>query len=153
VGNRLYVGNLSYDTNEQELQDLFGQAGKVASVTLPTDRDTGRMRGFAFVEMSTDAEAQEAIRKFNGTTLRDRQINVNEARPREERGGGGGGYGGGSRGGYGGGSGGRSGGGGGYGGGGGGYGGGGGGGRSSGSSGSGGGGGRRGGGGRDYGDY
>jgi RNA recognition motif-containing protein len=151
VGNRLYVGNLSYDTNEQELQDLFGQAGKVASVTLPTDRDTGRMRGFAFVEMSTDAEAQEAIRKFNGTTLRDRQINVNEARPREERGGGGGGYGGGSRGGYGGGSGGRSGGGGGYGGGGGGFGGGGG--RSSGSSGSGGGGGRRGGGGRDYGDY
>ena len=81
MGNRLYVGNLSYDTNEQELQDLFGQAGKVASVTLPTDRDTGRMRGFAFVEMSTDAEAQEAIRKFNGTTLRDRQINVNEARP------------------------------------------------------------------------
>jgi RNA recognition motif-containing protein len=93
VGNRLYVGNLSYDTNEQELQDLFGQAGKVASVTLPTDRDTGRMRGFAFVEMSTEAEAQEAIRKFNGTTLRDRQINVNEARPREDRGGGG--YGGG----------------------------------------------------------
>lgn len=137
MGNRLYVGNLSYDTNEQELQDLFGQAGKVASVTLPTDRDTGRMRGFAFVEMSTDAEAQEAIRKFNGTTLRDRQINVNEARPREERGGGGG-YGGGSRGGYGGG------------GSGGGYGGGGG--RSSGGGG-GGGGARRGGGGRDYGDY
>lgn len=138
MGNRLYVGNLSYDTNEQELQDLFGQAGKVASVTLPTDRDTGRMRGFAFVEMSTDAEAQEAIRKFNGTTLRDRQINVNEARPREERGGGGG-----SRGGYGGG------------GSGGGYGGGGG--RSSGGGGSrgggGGGGARRGGGGRDYGDY
>lgn len=133
MGNRLYVGNLSYDTNEQELQDLFGQAGKVASVTLPTDRDTGRMRGFAFVEMSTDAEAQEAIRKFNGTTLRDRQINVNEARPREERGGGGG-----SRGGYGGG------------GSGGGYGGGGG--RSSGGGG-GGGGARRGGGGRDYGDY
>jgi len=133
VGNRLYVGNLSYDTNEQELQDLFGQAGKVASVTLPTDRDTGRMRGFAFVEMSTDAEAQEAIRKFNGTTLRDRQINVNEARPREERGGGGG-YGGGSRGGSGGGY-------------------GGGGGRSSGGGGGGGGGARRGGGGRDYGDY
>ncbi len=137
MGNRLYVGNLSYDTNEQELQDLFGQAGKVASVTLPTDRDTGRMRGFAFVEMSTDAEAQEAIRKFNGTTLRDRQINVNEARPREERGGGGG-YGGGSRGGSGGGY-------------------GGGGGRSSGGGGSrgggGGGGARRGGGGRDYGDY
>lgn len=133
MGNRLYVGNLSYDTNEQELQDLFGQAGKVASVTLPTDRDTGRMRGFAFVEMSTDAEAQEAIRKFNGTTLRDRQINVNEARPREERGGGGG-YGGGSRGGSGGGY-------------------GGGGGRSSGGGGGGGGGARRGGGGRDYGDY
>ena len=102
-------------------------------MTLPTDRDTGRMRGFAFVEMSTDAEAQEAIRKFNGTTLRDRQINVNEARPREERGGGGG-YGGGSRGGSGGGY-------------------GGGGGRSSGGGGGGGGGARRGGGGRDYGDY
>ena len=141
MGNRLYVGNLSYDTNEQELQDLFGQAGKVASVTLPTDRDTGRMRGFAFVEMSTEAEAQEAIRKFNGTTLRDRQINVNEARPREDRGGGG--YGGGrSSGGYGGGG--RS----------GGYGGGGyGGGRSSGGGSRGGSGGRRGGGGRDYGDY
>ena len=154
MGNRLYVGNLSYDTNEQELQDLFGQAGKVASVTLPTDRDTGRMRGFAFVEMSTDAEAQEAISKFNGTTLRDRQINVNEARPREDRGGGGGGYGGGrSSGGYGGGG--RS--SGGYGGGGGGYGGGGGG-RSSGGSGGGSRGGssggrRGGGGGRDYGDY
>jgi RNA recognition motif-containing protein len=153
VGNRLYVGNLSYDTNEQELQDLFAQAGPVASVSLPTDRDTGRMRGFAFVEMQNEADAQEAIRKFNGSTLRDRQINVNEARPREDRGGGGGGGyggGGGSRGGYGGGS-------GGYGGGGGGYGGGGGSrgssGGSGGSRGGSGGGGRRGGGGRDYSGY
>jgi RNA recognition motif-containing protein len=139
VGTRLYVGNLSYDTNEQELQDLFEQVGKVGSISLPTDRDTGRMRGFAFVEMTTEADAQEAIRRFNGSTLRDRQINVNEARPREERGGGGG-----SRGGYGGGGGSR----GGYGGGG--YGGGGrssSGGRSSGGS------GRRGGGSRDFGGY
>jgi RNA recognition motif-containing protein len=150
VGKRLYVGNLSYDTNEQELQDLFAQAGPVASVSLPTDRDTGRVRGFAFVEMQNEADAQEAIRKFNGTTVRDRQINVNEARPREDRGGGGGGYGGGGgRGGYGGGGGGYGGGGGGYGGGGGSRGGGYGGGGRGGS-----GGGRRGGGGgRDYSGY
>jgi RNA recognition motif-containing protein len=114
VSTRLYVGNLSYDTTEQELQDLFSQAGSVQSVSLPTDRNTGRMRGFGFVEMASDTEAQAAIQKFNGHVLRDRQLTVNEARPREERGGGGGGgYGGGGYGG------------GGYGGGGGGYGGGG----------------------------
>jgi RNA recognition motif-containing protein len=151
MGNKLYVGNLSYDTNEKELQDLFAQAGTVESVSLPTDRATGRMRGFGFVEMASEADAQAAITKFNGTTLRERQITVNEARPREDRGGfggagggrsssggfgGGGGYGGGGRS--------SGGGGGGYGGGGGGYGGG------RGGSSSGGGGGRRGGGGRDY---
>ncbi len=146
MGTRLYVGNLSYSTTEEELQELFSQAGAVASVSLPTDRATGRMRGFGFVEMASDNEAQEAIRKFNGYTLRDRQLTVNEARPREERGGGGSGYGGGGRssgGGYGGG---------GYGGGGrsGGYGGSG---RSGGSRGGSGGGGRRGGGGSDYYNY
>jgi len=143
VSTRLYVGNLSYDTNEKELQELFAQAGAVAEVSLPTDRDTGRVRGFAFVEMQSEEEAQEAIRRFNGMTLRDRQITVNEARPREERGGGGGGRGGYGGGGYGGGG--RS-GGGGYGGGGGGYGGGGGGGYGGGGYGGGGRGGSRGGG-------
>ncbi len=93
MGTRLYVGNLSYSTTEEELQELFSQAGAVASVSLPTDRATGRMRGFGFVEMASDNEAQEAIQKFNGYTLRDRQLTVNEARPREERGSGGGGYG------------------------------------------------------------
>ena len=121
MSTRLYVGNLSYDTTEQELQELFAQAGSVQDVSLPTDRNTGRMRGFGFIQMGSDDDAQEAIRRFNGFVLRDRQLTVNEARPREERGGGGG-YGGGS-GGYGGGGGGGY-GGGGYGGGGGGRGGG-----------------------------
>jgi RNA recognition motif-containing protein len=95
MGTRLYVGNLSYSTTEQELQDLFGQAGGVADVSLPTDRATGRMRGFGFIEMASEDAAQEAIRRFNGFMLRDRELTVNEARPREERSGGG--YGGGSR--------------------------------------------------------
>ncbi len=96
MGTRLYVGNLSYNTTEQELQDLFSQAGGVEDVSLPTDRATGRMRGFGFVEMASEDAAQEAIRRFNGFVLRDRELTVNEARPREERsGGGGGGYGGG----------------------------------------------------------
>ena len=107
MGTRLYIGNLSYDTTEQELQELFAQVGPVNEISLPTDRDTGRVRGFAFVEMANETDAQEAIRRFNGSSLRNRQINVNEARPREERGGGGGagrssyggggGYGGGGR--------------------------------------------------------
>ena len=107
MGTKLYVGNLSYDTKEAELQELFAQVGPVSSVALPTDRETGRMRGFAFVEMTTEADAQTAIQRFNGSTLHDLQITVNEARPREERGGfggggrggGGGGRGGGGRGG------------------------------------------------------
>ncbi len=104
MGTRLYVGNLSYDTTEQELQELFSQAGAVEDVSLPTDRATGRMRGFGFVEMASDNDAQQAIQKFNGFVLRNRQLTVNEARPREERGGGGGGgYGGGGYGGGGGG--------------------------------------------------
>jgi cold-inducible RNA-binding protein len=83
---KLYVGNLSYETTEQELQELFAQAGGVASVALPTDRDTGRPRGFGFVEMASEDEARKAITMFNGQTLRDRQLKVNESRPREDGG-------------------------------------------------------------------
>ena len=113
---KIYVGNLSYDTTEDDLRTLFAQAGTVASVALIKDRDTGQSKGFAFVEMSNQSEAEKAIQTFNGYTLSNRPLKVNLARPKEERGfgggrGGGGGYGGG---------------GGGYGGGGGGYGGGGG---------------------------
>ena len=138
MGTKLYVGNLSFNTTETDLQDLFAQAGPVQEVTLMQDKFTGKSRGFAFVTMTSDADAQKAISEFNGKTVEGRPLTVNEARPREARPPGGGG-------GYGGGGGGRSGGGGGYGGGGGGYGGGGGGG---GYGGGGGGGGRRDGGGR-----
>jgi RNA recognition motif-containing protein len=129
MGTKLYVGNLSFNTTETDLQDLFAQAGPVQEVTLMQDKFTGKSRGFAFVTMTTDADAQKAISEFNGKTVEGRPLTVNEARPREARppGGGGGGYGGGG-GGRGGGGGGYGGGGGGYGGGGGGYGGGGGGG-------------------------
>jgi RNA recognition motif-containing protein len=131
VAKRIYVGGLPYSTSESELQSLFGQHGSVASVSVVTDRYTGDSKGFAFVEMSTDAEADAAIRALDGTQLGGRSLTVNEAKPREDRprgGGGGGSYGGGGGGGYGGGGGGRG-GGGGYGGGGGSRGGGGGGGR------------------------
>ena len=97
---RIFVGNLSYQTTEDQLTDLFSQAGEVESATIVTDRDTGRSRGFAFIEMERDAAAK-AIQQFNGYELNGRAINVNEARPRPERGGFGGG--GGGRGGYGGG--------------------------------------------------
>src|SRR5204863_1233234 len=132
MGTKLYVGNLSFNTTETDLQDLFAQAGPVQEVTLMQDKFTGKSRGFAFVTMTTEADAQKAITEFNGKTVEGRPLTVNEARPREARppGGGrsgGGGYGGGG-GGYGGGGGGYGGGGGGYGGGRGGYGGGGGGG-------------------------
>jgi RNA recognition motif-containing protein len=140
MGNKLYVGNLSYNIRDDDLQQAFAQYGTVSSAKVMMDRDTGRSKGFGFVEMGSDPEAQAAINGMNGQALDGRAIVVNEARPREERpggfrsGGGGGGYGGGGSGGgggYGGGGGGRSGGGGGYGGGssggGGGYGGGGGG--------------------------
>jgi cold-inducible RNA-binding protein len=83
---KLYVGNLSYETTEEELQALFSQAGSVTSVALPTDRQTGRPRGFGFVEMSTEEEARKAISMFNGQTVRERQIKVNESRPREDGG-------------------------------------------------------------------
>lgn len=130
--NKLYVGNLSYTTTDHDLQELFAQAGTVTSAMVMTDRDSGRSKGFGFVEMSSAEEAQKAITLFNGKEVQQRPLTVNIARPKEDRkfggggsrGGGGYGGGGGSRGGggYGGG------GGGGYGGGGGGYGGGGGGG-------------------------
>src|SRR4051794_4779164 len=147
MGKKLYVGNLSYNVDGSELEQLFGQHGQVVSAQIINDRDTGRSKGFGFVEMADDAEADAAIAALNGQQHNGRALTVNEARPREDRGGGGGG--GGGRGGYAGGGGGRS-SGGGYGGGGGGYGGGGGGGgRSSGGGGYGGGGGGGGRGGRD----
>ena len=92
---RIFVGNLSYTTTEDQLADLFSEVGAVESASIVTDRETGRSRGFAFVEMDTDA-GNKAIERFNGTELNGRTINVNEARPRAERsfGGGGGGRGG-----------------------------------------------------------
>ena len=99
MAKKLYVGNLAYSTTQEAVRELFAQAGDVADVALITDRDTGRPKGFGFVEMATDEGAQEAIRRFNGFTLDSRALTVNEARPREERSGGGGGFGGGNRGG------------------------------------------------------
>lgn len=84
---KLYVGNLSYETTEDNLRELFMQAGGVVSVALIKEPGSNRSKGFAFVEMSSQAEAQKAISMFNGHTLADRQLNVNIARPREERGG------------------------------------------------------------------
>jgi RNA recognition motif-containing protein len=131
VGNKLYVGNLAYSVRDQDLQDAFSEYGAVSSAKVMMDRETGRSKGFGFVEMGSDAEAQAAINGLNGQPVAGRAVVVNEARPREERpagfrspyggsGGGGGGFGGGRRegggGGYGGGGG-RGNGGGGYGGG------------------------------------
>lgn len=122
MGSKLYVGNLSYNTTGSDLEQLFSQHGTVQSAEVIADRDTGRSKGFGFVQMGSDQEAQAAIAALNGQEHDGRQLTVNEAKPREDRprgGGGGGGYGGGG-GGRGGHSGGRGGGGGGYGGGGGG---------------------------------
>lgn len=83
---KLYVGNLSYTTTEDDLRAAFAQAGAVKSVTLIKDRATGRSKGYAFVEMETEAAAQEAIQAMNGTELHGRSLKVNPARPREERG-------------------------------------------------------------------
>jgi RNA recognition motif-containing protein len=95
MGRRLYVGNLPYSAGETELQDLFGQAGTVESVRVMRDAATGRARGFAFVEMSTDDEAQKAAAELNGFSMGGRALTVNEARPKPEGGfGGGGGFGG-----------------------------------------------------------
>ncbi len=90
---KIYVGNLSYETTEDDLRTLFAQAGTVASVALIKDRDTGQSKGFAFVEMSNQSEAEKAIQTFNGYTMANRPLKVNLARPREERSFGGGGYG------------------------------------------------------------
>jgi RNA recognition motif-containing protein len=101
---KLYVGNLSFQTTSEELQQLFAQAGTVESASVVEDRDTGRSRGFGFVEMASKEEGEKAIEQFNGTDMNGRNLTVNEARPREDRGNrGGGGGGGGGRGGYGGG--------------------------------------------------
>jgi RNA recognition motif-containing protein len=95
---KLYVGNLSFSTIEDDLQRLFSQVGSVESVSMVTDRDTGRSRGFAFVEMSSKSEGEAAIAKFNGAELDGRSLTVNEAKPRENHGGGfGGGRNGGGR--------------------------------------------------------
>src|SRR5436305_6072521 len=119
LSKKLYVGNLTYNVNETELETLFSQFGTVQSAQIIVDRDTNRSKGFGFVEMGSDAEAQAAIQGLNGRDHDGRNLTVNEAKPREERGGGGG-YGGGRGGGGGGGYRGGGGGGGGYGGGGGG---------------------------------
>ena len=114
MGKKLYVGNLGYSVSSADLNQLFAQHGSVQSAQVVEDRDTGRSKGFGFVEMGSDTEAQAAIASLNGRAHDGRALTVNEARPREERsgygggGGGGGGYGGGSGGGsYGGGGGGR----------------------------------------------
>jgi RNA recognition motif-containing protein len=104
MGRKLYVGNLPYSATEQSVREAFSASGTVDSVTLITDRDTGQSKGFGFVEMATDQEAQAATQALNGKTLDGRQIKVNEAKPKTGGGGGGrGGYGGGGGGGYGGG--------------------------------------------------
>jgi cold-inducible RNA-binding protein len=101
MGTKLYIGNLSFNTTENELQELFSQAGTVQEVTLMQDKFTGKSRGFAFVTMGSEEDAQNAISKLNGQTVEGRALTVNEARPREPRapGGGGRGYGGGGYGG------------------------------------------------------
>jgi RNA recognition motif-containing protein len=104
---KIYVGNLPFSSSEADIRDLFAEHGQVNEVAIITDRDTGQPRGFGFVEMPSDSEASNAISKLNGFDLGGRQLNVNEAKPRESRsgggGGGGGGYGGGRGGGGGGG--------------------------------------------------
>ena len=91
---RIYVGNLNYDTTEDGLGDAFGAFGEVVNVAVITDRETGRPRGFAFVEMANEEDGKAAIEQLNGQELDGRTLTVNEARPRENRGGGGGGRGG-----------------------------------------------------------
>lgn len=94
MGSKIYVGGLPYSTTEQQLSDLFAAHGSVASSRIITDKFTGQSRGFGFVEMSSDSEAQAAIAALNGTQLGGRTLTVNEARPQEPRSGGGGGRGG-----------------------------------------------------------
>lgn len=85
MGKKLYVGNLPYSTTVEDLRALFEAAGDIVNVTVITDRETGRSKGFGFVEMATEEGAQEAIKRFNGATVQNRALTVNEARPREER--------------------------------------------------------------------
>lgn len=92
MGKKLYVGNLSFNVDSNQLTDLFAEFGTVDSVNVITDRDTGRSKGFAFVEMSADGEAQAAIQKLNGMDLSGRAMNISEAKPQESRTGGGGGF-------------------------------------------------------------
>lgn len=101
---KLYVGNLSFQTSSYELEELFATVGTVESASVVEYRETGRSRGFGFVEMSSQEEGEKAIAEFNGKEFAGREIKVNEAKPREDRGGGRGNYGGGNRGSYGGGN-------------------------------------------------
>jgi RNA recognition motif-containing protein len=103
MGSKLYVGNLSYNATSSDLEQLFGQHGTVQSAEVIADRETGRSKGFGFVQMGSDSEAQAAIAALNGQEHDGRALTVNEAKPREDRPRGGGGGGGGGRGGYGGG--------------------------------------------------
>ena len=90
MAKKLYVGNLSYNVTEPQIRELFAQVGEITEVNVIMDRETGRSKGFAFVQMSDDKAAQDAIRRFNGHSLDDRALSVSEARPREERSGNGG---------------------------------------------------------------
>jgi RNA recognition motif-containing protein len=92
MGKKLYVGNLSFDVTDKDLETLFAQAGVCESVAVITDKFSGQSRGFGFVEMSSNAEAQKAIQELNGQDLKGRALKVNEARDRDDRGGGGGRY-------------------------------------------------------------
>ncbi len=85
MATKLYVGNMSYDTTEDQIRTLFAQAGEIAEIAFIMDRDTGRPKGFGFVTMKTEEESKEAIKRFNGFTLDNRALTVNEAKPREER--------------------------------------------------------------------
>jgi len=100
MSTKLYVGNLGFQTTSEDLQALFAQAGRVESASVIEDRMTGQSRGFAFVEMASTEEANTAIEQFNGKEVGGRALKVNEAKPRENRGGGGRGFGGGNRGGF-----------------------------------------------------
>ena len=100
MATKLYVGNLSFRTTSEDLREAFSSVGTVESATAIEDRDTGRSRGFGFVEMATPEDAAAAIEQFNGKDFGGRNLTVNEAKPRADRGGGGRGYGGGGRGGY-----------------------------------------------------
>mgnify|MGYP003428774812 FL=1 len=102
MGKKLYVGNMGYNVSKEDLEQMFAAHGTVTSVQVITDRDSGRSKGFGFVEMDSDQEAQAAIGALNGKSMDGRNLTVNEARPQESRGGGGGGGGGGGRGGRGG---------------------------------------------------